>query len=114
MDIITINTEITDKDKIDNKLSNEFKFKAEGNFAKIILDFINEGNEIRIKSFKCIERTIDSKENYVCAAEIVIKKTLDKKGRLMPVSDMTNNLILKDNKLIIERKIPDKLKEVIQ
>jgi hypothetical protein len=103
MNIISMNNKIKEKDKIDGKLTDNFKFQAEGNFANLILEFIKAGNIIRIKSYKCTEETIDKKEYYVCSATIVLKKKIDKKGRLSNKGCRKSNIVLKNNKLIIEK-----------
>jgi hypothetical protein len=103
MSILSINNEIKEKDKIDGKLTDAFKFQVEGNIAKIILDFIQEGNVIRIKSFKCKEEIIDKKEYYVCYIDIVLKKKIDNKGKLSNKGCRKSNIVLKNNKLEIEK-----------
>jgi len=108
MNQITINTEIKEKDKVDGILTEEFKFNAEANFAKVILDFINEGNEIRIKKYTCVEE----KDMYICTATIVLKKTTDKKGRLSHKGCRSSNLILDNNKIKIKKIIYDKKSNV--
>lgn len=100
MDIISINTIIKEKDRVDGVLTPEYIFQAESNFAKVLLDFINEGNVIRIKSFE----TIENENEYICSSKIVIKKTLDKKGRLKNITDINTKLQIKNNKIIMIRK----------
>ena len=99
MDIISTNTKITNKDRIDGVLTDEFKFNTEANFAKIILDFIQEGNEIRITKYTCIEEG----DNYICSAIIILKKTMDNKNRLSHRGCRRYNLILDNNKIKIEK-----------
>ena len=113
MDIISTKTEIKDKDKTDSILNDDFKFQAEGNFAKIILDFISENNEIRIKEFKCTEETIDKKDYYICSATIVLKKKLDAKGRLSSEFCNMSELVLDNNKIKIKQIIKEKKYDVI-
>lgn len=109
MDIISTSTKIKEKDKTDGKLTDEFKFTESANFAKLILDFIKEGNVIRIKSFTCEEK----EDNYICSAVIVIKKITNKKGKLISVTDINNKVVLKNNKIILEKQLPKVKYDVI-
>lgn len=102
MDIISTTTKIKENDRINGQLTNEFKFSTEADFAKIFLEFIQEGNVIRIKSFTCEEK----EDDYICSAVVVIKKITNKKGKLISVTDINNKLILKNNKIILEKQKP--------
>lgn len=99
MNIISTTTKIGEKDRIDGVLTKEFKFNIEANFAKIILDFIQEGNEIRITRYTCTEK----EDNYICSATIILKKTTDNKNRLSHKGCRKYNLIFDNNKIKIEK-----------
>lgn len=109
MDTISISTKIKDKDRVNGELTKEFKFSTEANFAKILLEFIQEGNVIRIKSFTCE----DKNDEYICSAVIILKKTLDHKGKLSHRYCRRYKVLLKNNKIIIDKKLPIKHYDVV-
>lgn len=75
MKTLSLNVEIKDTDKEDNKLKDEFKFNVEVNFMKTILDFVKEGNDITISHLQFSKKVIEVDEKV----EVVNPDTKDKK-----------------------------------
>lgn len=75
MKTLSLNVEIKDTDKEDNKLKDGFKFNVEVNFMKTILDFVKQGNDITIEALLFSERFITVDEDI----EVIDPETKEKK-----------------------------------